>query len=281
MPDLSLKEILLKSSEFLKNKQISNYRYETEILLSHFLEISRMDLYLQFDKIIPETQANQIRTAIIERGKRKPLQYIIGIVHFLDTELIVNDNVLIPRPETEFLVDYILKNEKEANPVLDMCTGSGAIAIALKKKWVNSLIKAIDISDKALRIAKLNAKKNLCEVDFIISDLFTELKDKNIQKFDIIISNPPYVTNQEYKNLDPELFFEPKLALVAENNGLFFYEEIIRDSIEFLADNGVLYLEIGSEQAGDIYKIANEYKYNECLIIKDLCERDRIARLKK
>ena len=344
MSNLTLKEILLKSTEYLERKwhemtppplegvggretenntpvkshphpnplqRRGGYaRYEAELILSHFLNISRMDLYLEFERVIAEDKASVIRNAIVERGKRKPLQYILGSVQFLDCEIEVNENVLIPRPETEFMVDAIrksecgMRNEIPPNPplkrgeytILDLCTGSGAIAIALKKKYTDATVYAIDICDKALEIAKRNAEKNGCEIIFIQSDLFEKFVGADLCVcpntkgehagsplliFDIIVSNPPYISEADYNSLEPEIFFEPKHALVADKNGLYFYEKILKEAKGFMKEDGLLYLEIGSEQADDVVKLAMENGYTEYNIIKDLSERNRIVRIKK
>ena len=340
MPDLNIKEIILKSSEYLKNKGLHNARLDVELILSHFLSISRMDLYLQFEKIISEDKADQIRKAIIERSKRKPLQYILGEVHFLDCVIEVNETVLIPRPETEFMVDLILKSffdgtdsskeigdfcygrtsplnvsvlqtaggnsasgqhkcvptetplQSGAGNFLDLCTGSVAIAIALKKKIKDANVFAIDICEKALETAQKNAKKNDCDIHFIKSDLFCVPSQggRNGQHkcvptegggFDLIISNPPYISEEEYQNLEPELFFEPKIALVAKDESFYFYKKIIEEARPFLKDGANLFLEINSNLAEEIVSIATENKYTHIEILKDLNERNRFLRLIK
>ena len=296
MNNLSLKEILLKSADFLERKwcsqaplepplreEKSKARYEAELIISHFLNTPRMNIYLEFERVITKEIADKIRNAVVERGKRKPLQYIIGEVEFLDCLIEVNEDVLIPRPETEFMIDFIRQQESSVRgqmSILDMCTGSGAIAVALKKKFKDSTVYASDICEKALKVAQRNANRNECEIDFIKSDLFEGFKGKALM-FDLIVCNPPYVSEEEYASLEPEIYFEPKIALVAENNGLYFYERVIRDAREFLNDNGTLYLEIGSEQADDVIKMATENKYAEYTVHKDLCDRNRIVRIKK
>ena len=232
MPDFTIKEILLKSSDYLKNKGVPSPRYDTELILSHVLKMSRMSLYLEFERNIAEEQAGIIRQAIVERGKRKPLQYILGSVRFGDCIIEVNENVLIPRPETEFMVDKICKTHSYSNRILDICTGSGAIAIALKKRFSNAEVFATDVCEKALNVAINNARKNECEIKFIQSDLFDafrqgqslQIEDAHrfLNSFDTIVSNPPYISDEDFEKLEPELFFEPKTALVAENNGLYF-----------------------------------------------------------
>ena len=322
MPELTIKEILIKSSEYLKNKGIISSRHDAELLLSHFLGISRMSLYLEYEKVVSKDKADLIRNAVIDRGKRKPLQYIIGYVNFLDCVIEVNENVLIPRPETEYMVDMIIKDFSLSNKqsestniinnddvhhctkILDLCTGSGAIAIAIKKTIHNSVVYAIDICENALITAKNNAVKNNCEILFINSDLFNEFQLHNLANhtnnskynfnekiandacnsqffFDLIISNPPYINEDDYNELQPEIFFEPKLALVAKDNGFYFYHKILFEAKNYLNEGGIMFLEIGSDQADEIKKLAEENNYSEIDVFKDLNEKYRIMRLTK
>ncbi len=276
MTDLTLKDILIKSSDYLKKKKVENSRLETELIISHFLQINRMDIYLQFERVLTDNEASKLRNAITERGKRKPLQYIIGQVEFLDIVLKIDENVLIPRPETEFMTDLILKSEPKCHSILDLCTGSGAIAIAIKKRWQESKLTATDISQNALDIAKQNATFNHVEIDFVLSDIFEKINNR----FDLIISNPPYISQDDYQKLEPELFFEPKNSLVADENGGFFYKTIIQQAKNYLNPQGKIYLEIGSEQAELITKLVGENSYSDVTIIKDLAGFDRIAIIK-
>lgn len=269
----TLKDIILKSSEYLKNKGIENPRLDTELLLSNLLDISRLDLYLQFDRILTDNEIELLRKAVTERGKRKPLQYIIGKVHFLNAVISVNENVLIPRPETEFMIDFILKNEDRVESVLDLCTGSGVIAISIKQSKTECQVFASDISDLALEVAKENAKLNNCSIEFIHSNIFEKID----REFDLIVCNPPYISEKDYLNLQPELFYEPKNALVAEDEGLKFYKEIMQNAKKFMTDKGKIYFEIGYKQSESILSLATLYEFKECKIIKDLSGFDRIA----
>jgi len=296
MANTKIRDVLLKSTDYLKCKSIDNARYEVEVLMSHFLQIQRLNIYLDLDKELSVEKATILRNAIIERGKRKPLQYILGFVDFLGSKIEVNDKVLIPRPETEFMVDLIIKENRseEKKIILDLCTGSGAIAISLKKKIPNSMIQATDICIDALEIAKKNAVNNNCEVIFKQSNLFEifrptsdNLKSKynnssvvqNFHYFDIIVSNPPYVSDDDFNRLPPELFFEPKKALISSANGLYYIEKIILDAKNYLKEKGLLYLEIGYNQANDVKKILNEHEISKFNIYKDLNNIDRIIKI--
>lgn len=195
--------------------------------------------------------------------KGYPIQYLIGYVNFCGNKIIVNKNVLIPRYTTEYLVEKSIKYFKKLNinkpVILDLCTGSGCIAITLKKEFKDSIIYASDISKKALKLAKKNAKKNEVNIIFIKSNLFKNLKNK---KFDLIISNPPYVSTSE--KLQKQLNFEPKIALFSKNNGFYHTDEILLKSNKYLKKKSILALETNMN--------FNNKKY---LIEKDLEEKNR------
>jgi len=312
---ITIRELIIEYSEVLAQHDIPNHVNEVEILLSHFLNATKSDLFLYENKV-NSSVIEAFKRGISERITRKPLQYIIGNVPFLNTTIKVNENVLIPRPETEFMVDLILKEcgivHSSLNSefkILDLCTGSGAIAIALKENIKFATVVATDVSDMALKVAKANAKLNDVEINFIQSDLFetfyshhpkvTEtdheyedqisynsdsdllIGDKSQIEFDLIISNPPYISLADYNALQPELFHEPKLAFVSENDGYYFYEKIISEAIFFMKPNAKLYLEIGENQAKKIISLAKNNVFLKIDVFKDLCEKDRIVRLMK
>ena len=211
----------------------------------------------------------------IKRYKNgEPVQYIIGDVNFYGNTIKVNKNVLIPRFETEELVEKTIKKiknkfDKKIN-ILDLCTGSGCIAITLKKE-VNSNVIASDISTSALEVAKENIKLNNVDIKLIESDLFNNISDK----FDCIISNPPYISYDE-KIDDIVKNNEPNIALYAPNNGLYFYEEILKNIQNYLNDKFIVAFEIGYKQGNDLIKIADKYLNNvNILVEKDLQGRDR------
>ncbi len=214
----------------------------------------------------------------LEEGLKKleegqPVQYIVGNVDFYDINLLVNKNVLIPRFETEYLVEKTInyaKKLKEPLDILDIGTGSGAIAITLAKH-LNSKVIATDISEKALEIAQKNAKRNNTKINFKQSDILKSVKGK----FDIIISNPPYISKDEI--IDPLVKDnEPSLALYADNKGLYFYEEILKNIKPYLKEKSIIAFEIGMTQSKDITKIAQKYLPKVKIITeKDLTGKDR------
>lgn len=208
-----------------------------------------------------------------------PVQYLIGDVDFLGNIISINEDVLIPRFETELLVEKtikILKNDYVNKlKILDIGTGSGCIAISLAKA-LNSEVWALDISSQALKVAKSNAKQNNVKIHLIEKDILKEELDNN---YDVIISNPPYVKEDE--KVDPQTKYEPQIALFAKSRGLEFYEQIVKKSVHHLKQNGILAFEIGMTQAGDIANIINKYYPKANIIIeKDYNNRDRFIFMK-
>lgn len=231
-------------------------------------EIEYLKKYLPSDKL---------EDGIKRLNNGEPVQYIVGNVDFYGYKINVNKNVLIPRFETEELVfktiNLIKKNLNENIKVLDIGTGSGCISIALKKEIPGLDITAVDISEDALVVAKNNALENNCEINFIKSDLFNNIDDK----YDLIISNPPYISYDE-QIMDIVKKNEPHLALYAKNNGLYFYEEIIKNSSNYLNDKNIIAFEIGYLQANEIKKMSHKYYPNSNIIIeKDMQEKDRFV----
>ena len=274
---------IVKFTEILSGYDIPDPKNEIEILLSHFLNVSKAELYLRSNDTIDDKTLMMLENAVSERTTRKPLQYIIGNVPFLNTTIHVNENVLIPRPETEYMVDLVLRQTASIDTeiqILDLCTGSGAIAISLKKNLPNAKIYASDICEKALYTAKNNAQINNVEINFIKSDLFGIPNSEFRIKYDITISNPPYISPDVYTTLQPEIYFEPKIAFVSDHDGLYFYEKIISDAKDFMQPNSTLYLEIGENQTKSILSLAKKHEYKNIDVYKDLCKKDRIVRLK-
>ncbi len=210
-----------------------------------------------------------------------PTQYSTNNTYFYDFDLYVDENVLIPRPETELLCEIAIKeiNHKfiNNNPVkiLDIGTGSGAIAITMAKHIKNSIVTAVDISKPALIIAKKNAKQNNVDakIKFIYSNIFSKIKDK----YDIIISNPPYVLSSEMDSLPMEVKYEPAIALDGGNDGLVYYRQILKNAKNYLNDNAMIFLEIHEHKAKEIVGLANEFGFCDVEVRKDYCQRDRFV----
>jgi release factor glutamine methyltransferase len=273
---------LLKIAEkFLKSKGLSDPKSDAEVLLSSVLQTKRSKLPLLRNQKLTNKQILQYEDYVLKRSNRKPAAYITGFAGFMGFEFKVDKNVLIPRPETELLVENALKIAKEENKksVLDLCTGSGCIAISLAHLGDFEEIVASDVSINALVIAKESTRiNNISKIKFIESDIFSKISDC---KFDTIVSNPPYVTESEYANLEPELKFEPKNALTAQDDGLFFYKDIAANADKYLNISGYILLELNSNKAKDIQQIFLDKKYKDIEIINDYSGLPRILKARK
>lgn len=234
---------------------------------------------LPFVDDISSVQENAIMTAVQKRLKHIPIAYIFGKTNFYGYDLKVNQNVLIPRLDTEVLVEEIVKyinSKNEKLSVLDIGTGSGAIIIAINKE-TNAECYAVDISQNAIEIAKENAEQNNADITFIKSNLFEQIKDL---KVDIIVSNPPYIESDVVKTLDKEVFDnEPILALDGGKDGLDFYRKIVLDAKKHLNAGGMIYFEIGYNQGESVSKLLND-DFEEIEVIKDYGGNDRVVKAK-
>ena len=268
----SINEILREARKLLKENNIDER--EARLLLAFSLGMPIEKLLTKRDCTLREYQ--KFVKIINKRIAKIPYAYIVGHKEFMKLDFEVNKNVLIPREDTEILVQEVIKLDKKK--ILDMCTGSGCIAISLAKYIENSIVDAVDISEKALSIASLNAKKNAVCVNFIKSNLFKEVEEK----YDVIVSNPPYIKTKELENLQDEVKQEPLKALDGGKTGLYFYKKIIIEAKKYLKENGILALEIGYDQAIEISDLLKENEYGNITVIKDLSENDRvvIAKLK-
>lgn len=237
------------------------------------LALSKKRSFVHSERELAKEEEQKILSFLEERKQNKPLAYIVGNQEFYGYTFVVNQDVLIPRPETEELVCLVKNNISRNEKVLDIGTGSGAIAIVLAKE-TNAVVTAVDISKKALKVAKENAKRLDAKVNFVCSDLFENLDG---QVFDIIVSNPPYISENEYENLEKDVKdFEPKLALVANDNGFEIYERIISQAKNHLSENGKIFFEIGFSQAEKIKKLL-EKDFENIKIFKDLEGKDRMV----
>ncbi len=269
---MKIKEMLEKVKQELESAHITDSA-EAEWLVALTLDIKRSDVYALANKELTISQQKKIVAYLKKRKKHIPLAYIIGNAEFFGLSFFVNKDVLIPRPETEEVVSEALKQIKPTSKVLDIGTGSGAIAVTVAKKK-GAYVTAVDISKRALKIARKNAKNNQVNVDFLQSNVFSAL---NNRKFDVIISNPPYISEKEYQSLMPEVKdYEPKLALVTEDDGLKIYKQIIKDAPKYLNKNGKIVLEIGYNQ-GEAIKNLLKQDFKDIEIKSDLQGNDRIA----
>ena len=275
---MTIKELLNQAVIMLKNENIDAPKNKARMLLQATLKKSREYLMIYDNKEVE----NIDRDRYIKNVKRlilgEPLQYITGIQEFMKLNFLVTKDVLIPRPDTEILVEEVIrKAENIPNPViLDLCTGSGAIAVSLAKYIKNVHICAVDISSKALEIAKKNAELNGVKnnIEFIESNLFDKIKER---KFDIIVSNPPYIETETIKTLSKDVQNEPKIALDGGKDGLDFYRKIADSGSKYLNRQGYICLEIGYNQRIAVRQILeNKKRYVNINCIKDLCGNDRV-----
>lgn len=273
---MTIREALNKGTFMLKNNNIETPKLKARLLLQFTLNKTREYLIIYDNESISQNKEVLYFKYIDKLIQGIPLQYITNTQEFMKMSFFVNDNVLIPQPDTEILVEETIKIAKNIKKptILDLCTGSGAIAVSLKKYLQDSIVYASDISPKALEVAKRNAKNNNVEVNFFESDLFENLP--NI-KFDIIVSNPPYIKKDVIKTLDKEVQNEPRLALDGGIDGLDFYRKIINDGYHYLKYNSYLCLEIGYDQKEEVMEIIkNERKYINTYCLKDLYDNNRV-----
>ncbi len=273
---MTIKEAITKGMIMLKSNNIESPKLKSRLLLQYVLDEPRQYIIVYDKKEITKKQQWEYFINIEKLTKGIPLQHITHRQEFMKMDFFVDENTLIPRPDTEILVEEVIKIAKQKyNPkILDLCTGSGAIAISLKKYVPNSEIIGIDISEKAIEVANKNANKLNVDVKFIKSDLFEKLKK---EKFDIIVSNPPYIKKEEIKKLSKEVQKEPELALDGGIDGLDFYRKITSQAIEYLKTESFLCFEIGYNQKNDVMQIIEDQQnYKNIYCKKDLYGYDRV-----
>lgn len=271
---MKIKDLTNLALKTLEN--IDGFKAESEWLVALSLGISRSEVYS--NRETSKKQQIKFNKELKQRLKGEPLAYIFNSACFYGYDFYVNKHTLIPRPETEELVNEALKHISKESKVLDIGTGSGAIAVTIQKES-NAIVSAVDISKKALKVAKRNAKNNKVNVEFIHSNIFSKLKER---KFDVIISNPPYITKEAYLGLDKTVKdFEPKLALVGGDDGLVFYKVIIKNAHKFLENNGKIFFEIGYDQGESVKNLLIESGYKNVMVKKDLYKNDRIVYAEK
>lgn len=279
---MKIKDILTKANSILKENGIEDSNLKARILLSDLLGKNKEYLMIHDNEEIEDGLSNIFFEKIERLKNHEPLQYVINKQEFMGFEFYVDKNVLIPQPDTENLVeevilltDFLRKNEKTELRILDMCTGSGAIAISISKLIRNCLVYASDISKDALKIAEENSSRNQANVLFFESDLFEKIS--KLYKFDIIVSNPPYIESNTINTLSEEVQNEPILALDGGENGLDFYRKIVKEAKKYLNPNGYLAFEIGYNQRVEVEKILEENGYKNIYSRKDLAGNDRIV----
>lgn len=272
----TLLKLLRWTTEFFAEKGIDNPRLDAERLLAHVLQLDRVGLYLNFERPLIATELDTIRPLVKRRGQREPLQYLLGSTEFWSLDFEVTPAVLIPRGDTEILVEESLSHAAPEGSLLDVGTGSGAIAISLASELPNWQVSALDLSAEALELARRNAKKNgLAErLQFIHADL-AELPQ---QQYDLIVSNPPYIAQAEWESLMPEVrCFEPQMALLAENDGLDCYQKLAAQAVSRLNPGGWLLVEIGYQQALAVQQLFADAGLTDVYVRDDYAGQPRVV----
>ena len=290
-----LKEIFISSiSELYPSEEVQSF---FNLLSEKYLGLSRIEIVLNSEMKISKNQLFTFEEAIQRLIKFEPIQYIIGETEFYGLQFLVDNNVLIPRPETEELVDWIVKDTNEKNEdrkdlfianesfktVLDIGTGSGCIAISLAHSLTNTNVSAIDISEGALQIAKQNSQLNKVDVNFEKADILNIDDDFSDMNFDVIVSNPPYVREQEKSQIEPNVIkHEPALALFVEDNDpLLFYRKIAQFSQKYLKNEGVLFFEINEYLSKELISMLKTEGFKEVILRKDIFGKARMIKCKK
>lgn len=277
---LELQKIYKEGIEILISAGITEANLDAWYLLEYVTGISRAMYYVNPDKLLAEEQAEKYFAYIEKRSRRIPLQHITGVQEFMGYTFKVNENVLVPRQDTEVLVEEALKYLKSGTKILDMCTGSGCILLSLmkmgteRKRIADLEGTGVDISEEALEVAKENAENLDVSVTLLRSDLFTQVEGK----FDIIVSNPPYIKTAVIEGLQDEVkLHDPYIALDGKEDGLHFYRKIINDSIHYIVPEGMLLFEIGHDQGAEVSELMKEAGYRNVLVKKDLAGLDRVV----
>lgn len=274
---LTVLEIIKRTTEFFEKRGVESARLNAELLIGHALALKRMQLYLQFERPLTETELEKIRPLVKRRGNREPLQYIIGEAEFCGLKLKADRRALIPRPETEYLVELIAG--RQAGPparILDLGTGTGALALALAAKYPASRVTAVDRSGDALALAKENvdALQLADRVTLVESNWFSALPAGD--KFQLIVTNPPYLTDEEVKEAAPEVRdHEPVSALRSDREGRADLEHIITQARPFLAEGGMLACETGIAHHAALREVTGAAGYARTESLRDLTGRDR------
>jgi len=282
LDSVTVLEVIQRSSDFLAQKGVDSPRLQTELLLAHVLRLPRLQLYLNFERVLTQEELKQFRELVRRRGQRQPLQHILGSTSFCGLEMAVSPKVLIPRPETELLAErawaFLQQQDSlSAQSVLDFGTGSGCLAIVLALKCPQIVVHALDLSTEAIGLARENADRHHAShrIAFYTGDGFAPLSRD--LRFDLIVSNPPYIPSAAIEHLEAEVrAHEPRLALDGGADGLQFYRRLAADAWPFLQPAGRIMLELGDEQAEAVREIFTRQKWIVEAVEPDYTGRSRI-----
>ena len=290
---MTIQELRKTVQDKLIKCNIEDVSIKTDLLLEHVLDMTKTELLLRYNQIVNEDTENRVNKSVLDIVNGKPIQYIINKQEFMGLEFYVDENVLIPQPDTEILVEEAIKKineiyEKDSKneiKILDLCTGSGAIAISIytyiqkqieqgKMKDLKVEIVATDISEKAIEVAKRNARTHNANIKFIVSDMFENI---NETEFDLIVSNPPYIETKTIHTLSKEVQNEPHIALDGGEDGLDLYRIIAKQGFKYLNNKGCILLEIGYNQKESVIQLFKEYENIVCL--KDFSGNNRLLEI--
>ncbi len=274
-------DIIKWGEDYFKTKDFENPKQEIEWLLCDLLGLKRIDLYVKFEDKINDINLNKLKSWINRRVKREPLQYITGITEFYGLKFKTTPQALIPRPETERLVEIALNNigENSVSKLLEIGTGSGCIPIAISHEKPSLNILSLDISRDALALAETNAELNNCKnIKFLAMDFLNEIPEG---KFDFLISNPPYIPVKEIEQIMPEVKdYEPRMALTDNSDGLTFYHRIAKKVRTLIKPKGVILLEVGTgDHPQKVFSLFKQAGYNQLELIKDFNNNERILKI--
>lgn len=277
--EVLVRDIINKAQNTLEAAGIADSQVDSWLLAEFVFGITRAKYYANMQMTVDGKSAEKYNELVNQRAGHIPLQHLVGTQEFMGLTFKVNENVLIPRQDTELLVENVadcLGNGERT--VLDMCTGSGCIAVSIDRLSKDSKVTAVDISEKALEVAQENNRFNNANVTFIQSDLFTNVTGR----YDIIVSNPPYIRTDEIPKLMEEVkSHEPVMALDGMEDGLYFYKKICNEASDYLNDNGKIFFEIGYDQGDDVSEILRQNRFCNIEVLKDLSGNDRVVIARK
>ena len=277
--EILVRDIINKAQNTLEAAGIADSQVDSWLLAEFVFRITRAKYYANMQMTVDGKSAEKYNELVNQRAGHIPLQHLVGTQEFMGLTFKVNENVLIPRQDTELLVENVadcLGNGERT--VLDMCTGSGCIAVSIDRLSKDSKVTAVDISEKALEVAQENNRFNNANVTFIQSDLFTNVTGR----YDIIVSNPPYIRTDEIPKLMEEVkSHEPVMALDGMEDGLYFYKKICNEASDYLNDNGKIFFEIGYDQGDDVSEILRQNRFCNIEVLKDLSGNDRVVIARK
>mgnify|MGYP004632673525 CR=1 FL=1 len=271
---MTIREALRAATARLEQADVPDADVDASYLLASVLKEDTLAMRINGHRALTEEQEKAFDALCDRRAAREPLQYILGETEFMGLTFHVEPGVLIPRADTEILVEKALKVMPPNARVLDIGTGSGAIAVSLARLGQAARVTAVDVSDKALEIARKNAENNGADVEFVKSDCFSALQGR---KYDMIVSNPPYISDEEMQTLMPEVRQEPELALFGGGDGLDFYRKIIQGAKEHLCGGGQLFFEIGYDQGEAVQRLMEQAGYREVECVQDFAGLDRVV----